>query len=68
MVNEKFVKTSKSLLTIVVATNEGKETKTYEEIWSKSRELIGFITKNSDDHDGKYMNIKCNWEDELPLN
>ena len=52
----------------LVATNESKETKTYEEIWIKSRELTGLITKNSDDHDGKYMNIKCNWEDELPLN
>ena len=26
------------------------------------------MTKNSDDCDEKYMKIKFNWDDELPLN
>ena len=39
-----------------------------EEIWSKIRDLIRSITKNSDDYDEKYMNIKFNSDDELPLN
>ena len=29
--------------------------KTYEELWSKIRDLTGSITKNSDDYDEKYM-------------
>ena len=40
----------------------------YEELWSKIRDLIILITKNSDDHDGEYMKIKFNSDDELPLN
>ena len=39
-----------------------------EEIWSKIRDLIRSITKNSDDYDEKYMNIKFNSDDELLLN
>ena len=50
-------------------TNESKEKiKKYEELWSKIRYLIGLITKNSDDYDEKYMKIKFNSDDELPLN
>ena len=53
----------------LVPTNESKEKiKEYEELWSKIRELIRSITKNSDDYDEKYMKIKFNLEDELPLN
>ena len=40
----------------------------YEELWSKIRDLIILITKNSDDYDGEYMKIKFNSDDELPLN
>ena len=40
----------------------------YGELWIKIRDLIILITKNSDDYDGKYMNIKFNSDDELPLN
>ena len=32
------------------------------------RDLIGSITKNSDDYDKKYMKIKLNSDNELPLN
>ena len=40
----------------------------YEELWSKIRDLIILITKNSDDYDGEYMKIKFNSDDGLPLN
>ena len=36
--------------------------------WNKIRDLIRSITKNSDDYDEKYMEIKSNFDDELPLN
>ena len=36
-------------------------------MWSKIRDLIRSITKNSDYHDDKYMKIKFNSDDELPL-
>ena len=50
-------------------TNESREKlKKFEEIWSKIKDLIGSITKNSDDYDEKYMTIKINSDDELPLN
>ena len=53
----------------LVRTNETKEKiKKYEELWSKIRELIRPITKNSDDYDEKYMKNKFNSDDELPLN
>ena len=35
---------------------------------SKIRDLIRSITKNSDDYNEKYMKIKFNLDDELPLN
>ena len=39
----------------LVPTNESKEKiKKYEELWSKIRDLIRLITKNSDDYDKKY--------------
>ena len=54
---------------IVVPINESKEIiKKYEELWSKIRDLIRLKTKNPDDYDEKYMKIKFNSEDELPLN
>ena len=53
----------------LVPTNKSKEKiKKYEELWVKIRDLIRSITKNSDDYDGKYMKIKFNSDDELPLN
>ena len=45
-----------------------KKIKTYEELWSKLRDLIRSITKNSDDYDEKYMKIKFNSNNALPLN
>ena len=37
-------------------------------MWSKIRDLIRPITKKSDDYDEKYIKIKFNSDDELPLN
>ena len=54
----------------LVLTNkrEGKIKKTYEELWSKIRDLIRSRTKNPDDYDEKHMKIKFSSDDELPLN
>ena len=53
----------------LVPTNESKEKiKKYEELWSEIRDLIRLITKNSDDYYEKYMKIKFNSDDKLPLN
>ena len=38
-----------------------------EQLWSKIRDLIRAITKNSDDYDEKCMKIKFNSDDKLPL-
>ena len=45
---------------------KGKKKK-YEELWIKIRDLVR-STKDSDDYDEKYMKIKFNSDDELPLN
>ena len=45
-----------------------KKFKKYEELWSKIRDWIRSVTKNLDDNDEKYMKIKFNSDDELPLN
>ena len=46
----------------LVPTNESKE------IWSKIRDLIKSVTKNSDGYDEKYMKTKFNLDYKLPLN
>ena len=54
---------------MLVPTNESKgKIKKYEELWSKIRDLIRSITKNSNDYDEKYMKMKFDSDDELPLN
>ena len=53
----------------LVPTNESKEKiKDYKELWSKIRDLIRLITKNSDDYNEKQMKLKFNSDDKLPLN
>ena len=53
----------------VVPINESKEKiKKYEELWCKIRDLIRSIIKNSDDYDEKYMKVKFNSNDDLPIN
>ena len=51
-------------------TNERKEIiKKYEGLWSKIRDWISSITQNyDDDDDERYVKIKFNSDDELPLN
>ena len=54
---------------MLVPANESTEIiKKYEEPWSKIRDLIRSITEISDDYDVKYMKIKFDSDDELPLN
>ena len=54
---------------MLVPTNVCKEIiKKYEERWDKIRDLIRSITKNSDDYEEKYMKIKFDSDDDLPLN
>ena len=54
---------------MLVPTNENKEKiKIYEKLWNKIRDLIRLITKNSDDYHKKYMQIKFNSDNELPIN
>ena len=47
-----------------------RKNKKHEELWSKIRDLIRSTTKNSDDHnyDEKYIKIKFDSDDKLPLN
>ena len=47
-------------LTLVPANESKEKIKKYEELWSKIRDLIGSITKISDEYDKKYMKIKFN--------
>ena len=68
-VNRYFEKMNGKKYLTLVPTNESKEKiKKYEELWSKFINLIRLITKNSDDYDEKYMKIKFNSDEELPLN
>ena len=67
--NGYFEEINKNKYLTLVPTNESKEIiKKYEELWSKIRDLIRSITKNSDDYDEKYMKIKFNSDDKLPPN
>ena len=64
--NGYFEEINKDLL--LVPTDESKEKiKKYEEIWNKIGDLIGSVTKNSDDYDEKHIKIKFDLEDDLPL-
>ena len=68
-VNRYFEEINKSKYLTLIPTNGSQENiKKYEELWSKIKDLIKSITKNSDDYEEKYMNIKFNSVDELPLN
>ena len=54
---------------VVVPTNESKEIiKKYEEAWVQIRDLSRSTTKNPDDYDEKYIKIKFDLDDNLPLN
>ena len=55
-------------LTLVPIDESKEKIKKYEELWIKIRNLIRSITKISDDYDEKYMKIKFNSDEKLPLN
>ena len=64
-----FEQTNKSKYLTIVPTTESKEKiKKDEELWIKIRDFIRSITKNSDDYNEKYMKIKFNEDNKLPLN
>ena len=68
-VNEYFEEINTNKHLTLVLNNESKEKiKSYDKLWSKIIDLIRSITTNSDDFDEKYMKIKFNSDDELPLN
>ena len=52
--NGYFEEINKSKYLMLVPTNDSKEkVKKYEELWSKIRDLIRSMTKNSDHYDEK---------------
>ena len=56
--NGYFEETNTSKYLMLVPTNNSKEkTRKYEELWSKIRDLIRSMTKNSHDYYEKYMKI-----------
>ena len=64
-----YFEINKNEYLILVSTNENKEKiKKCEELWNKIRDLIRSMTKNSDDYVEKYIKIKFNLNDKLPLN
>ena len=68
-VNDYYEEINTSKYLALISTNESKEKiKKYEELWSKIRNLVSLITKNSDDYVEKYMKIKFNLDNKLPLN
>ena len=62
-----FEEIDKSKYLTLVPTNKSKEKK-YKELWSKVKVIVIWITKKSDDYDKKYVKVKSNSDDELPLN
>ena len=52
----------------LVTTNESKDTlKKSEELWSKIRDFFRVISNNSVNHDGKYIKITFQSDDDLHL-
>ena len=68
-INGYFEEINRNKYLTLVPTNEIKEKiKKYGELWIKIRDLIRSVTKKSYDYDEKYMKIKFDSDDELPLN
>ena len=52
----------------LVSTDESEENNgKYIELWSKIKDLIRSKADNSDDYDEKYLKIKSNSDNDLPL-
>ena len=68
-VNGYFKQINRNKYLTLVSTNKSKEmVKKYKDLWSKIKDFIREITKNSDDYDEKYVKIKFNLDDDCPLN
>ena len=70
-VNGYFEEIKRNRYLTLVPTNESKEKiKKYEDLWIKLRDFIRSLTKYYDDYDydEKYIQIKFDSDDELPLN
>ena len=53
---------------MLVSTHGSKDTvKKYEKLWNRIRDFIRPVTKNSGNYDQKYMKIKFDLDDDLPL-
>ena len=69
--NRQFEKINGNKYLTLVPTNESKEkNRKFEKLWIKMKYLIKSVIKESDDYDydEKYMKIKLNSDDEVPLN
>ena len=53
--------------TLVSTDKNNNIKKKYIELWDKIKDLIKSITNTSGDYDTKYMKIKFNSDDNLPL-
>ena len=52
----------------LVPTDESKDIlKKYEELWNKTRGLIRSVTYSLDNYNEKYMKVKFNSDNDLPL-
>ena len=54
-------------MTLVPADKNKDTLKIYEELWIEIKYVIRSITNNSDNYDEKYVKIKFNSFDDLPL-
>ena len=67
--NVYFEEINKNKYSTLVPSNEIKEKiEKYKELWIKIRDLIGSVSKNSDDYDEKFIKIKFYLDDDLSLN
>ena len=67
-VNEYFEQINGNKYLTLVSTNETKEKiKKYEELWIKIRDVIRSITEKLYNYNEKYIKIKFDSDDNLPL-
>ena len=57
-----------TLVSLAPANKSKDALKKYEELWTKIRHIIRSTTNNLDKFNEKYMKIKLNSDDDLPLN
>ena len=67
--NRYFEKINRNKYLTLVSINVSKEKiNKYEELWSKIRDVIRSIIKNTDGYNEQYMKIKFDSNDDLPFN